>query len=82
MTLDLFVKFFYIGIKAMIYTGIAIGLIIAAFVFVHFVVTKGWADEVKAPRSWKKGDQAMSDKWGDEWLKLQKLKAKRNGNRS
>lgn len=81
MTLDLAIKIFYVGMKAMLFAGLAICLIISACVFVHFIVTKGWSDEVKTPRKWKKSDKAMAEKWGSEWEKLQRIKAKRSGNR-
>ena len=81
MTLDLAIKFIYIGMKAIMYAALAICLIISLCAFVHFIVTRGWSDEVKTPRKWKKSDKAMAEKWGSEWEKLQKIKAKRNGNR-
>ena len=70
-------RIIYIGIKAVIFTGIVIGLIISACVFVHFIVTRGWSDEVKTPRSWRKRERVMSEKWGEEWDKLERIKARR-----
>jgi hypothetical protein len=67
----------YIGIKAVIFTGIGIGLIISACVFVHYIATHGWSDEVREPRSWRKSDKVMAEKWGEEWDKLKKLKERR-----
>lgn len=81
MTLDLAIRIFYIGCQVMLCTALLIGLIASACVLGNFIATHGWSDEVKTPRSWKKGDKAMAEKWGSEWEKLQKIKAKRNGNR-
>lgn len=81
MTLDLAIKFIYFGVKAVMYAGLAICLIISLCAFVHLIATKGWSDEVKPPRKWKKSEKAMAEKWGSEWEKLQKLKAKRKQSR-
>ena len=77
MDCALIARIVYIGIKAVIFTGIGIGLIISACAFVHFIVTRGWSDEVREPRSWHKRDKEMAEKWGEEWDKLKKLKERR-----
>lgn len=78
MTLDLVSTVFYIGIKVMIFSSIAIGLIISACVFVNFIITKGWSDDFKTPRAWKKADEEKAEKWGQEWLKLKKTKERKS----
>ena len=81
MNWDLAIRIFYIGCQIMLCTALLIGLIASACVLGNFIATKGWSDEVKPPRSWKKGDKSMAEKWGSEWEKLQKLKTKRKQSR-
>ena len=77
MNCALIERIIYIGIQVVFYAGIGILLVISACVFVHYIATHGWSDEVREPRSWRKSDKVMAEKWGDEWDKLKKLKERR-----
>ena len=67
----------YIGIWVVFTVGLTIGLIVSAVVFCSCIVTKSWTADIKFPRSWRKRDKEMAEKWGEEWDKLERIKARR-----
>lgn len=74
MTIELFAKYFYIGLEIVKYLLITIGLIISLAATIHFIATKGWSDEVKPPKQWAREDAARAERWGEQWEKVTKAR--------